>query len=191
MPVRPSDPVAAPEAGLHVYEIDAVHTGIAFEIGYFGIGSVKGTFGDCRGTVRFDPADLATLAVEARINAASINTGNAERDRKLRGANLLEVARHPHLLFTSSATRNVEGDAFELIGDLTVRGITKGVLLTGRHHRTAPEADGAVRAVFSAGVTLNRTDFEVRWSQVLEAGGALVGDIVHVKLRVEAVRRPG
>ncbi len=189
MPTRTREHLPATLNGVRTYDIDPARSQVGFRIGYFGIGSVAGAFDRCEGTVRFDPEDLAALSVEARIEAESIDTGNRERDRKLRSANLFDTQQHPHLLFHSTAARPPGDDTFELAGDLTVRGITRNVVLSARFDGFEGDPEGEEAAVFSAEVTLLRSDYEVRWGQVLEAAGALVGDRVDVELSVCAIPR--
>lgn len=186
MPPLACDDVPAPEAGPRVCAIDPVHSHAKFRIQYFGVGSVAGSFDHCEGTIRFDPADLSSMHVEARIDANSIDTGNRERDRQLRAPALFDVKTHPYLLFTATEVRAVNGDAFELSGELTVRGITKEVVLEGRYHGLERIGEAPPRHVFTAHATLLRSDYAVRWGSVLEAGGALIGDRVDVSLHIQA-----
>ena len=192
MPTQTNDDLPATRTGTQTYTIDPGHSKVSFRIAYFGIGHVSGAFHRCAGTVRMDAAgmdspDLSTLRVAAQIEADSIDTGNRERDRKLRGADLFDVKTFPHLVFESTGARRVDGNAFELAGDLTVRGITRNVVLGGHFDGSGRDDDGVAWADFSAAVTLLRSDYAVRWGDVLEAGGALIGDRVDVVLHVRAV----
>jgi polyisoprenoid-binding protein YceI len=154
------------------------------------ISTVKGRFADVQGTIRMDESDPSAVLVDATIGAASIDTRQEERDAHLRSTDFFDVARFPTIFFRS---RGVEGNPFEgdfrLIGDLTIRDITREVTLDVSAGGRATDPWGEERAGFSAHTTIDRTDFGLTWNQALEAGGVLVGNSVRISIEVELVRQ--
>jgi len=172
-----------------LWTIDAGHSAATFSIRHMVIANVKGEFNGPVGTATFDPKDLSTLRVEATIDARTINTRNADRDKDLRSDLFFDVAKYPRITFKSrSAT--VEGPGkVKVLGDLTIRGVTKPVTLAVEG--PTPEIKdiwGSRRIGATATTTIDRRDFGLVYNRVLEGGGAVVGDQVSISLDIELTR---
>jgi polyisoprenoid-binding protein YceI len=180
-----------PQVGTQtVWAIDTAHTLVEFAVKHMMFTTVKGRFTDVRGTIRC-PSEpgLNCTSVTVAIAAASIDTGELKRDAHLRSADFLDVEHFPTMTFTSTRVERTDADQVRVIGNLTIRGVTRQVTLetafTGRGKNLAgKEAIG-----FSARTRLNRKDFGLQWNMALESGGVLVGDVLDVQIEVEAVKQ--
>jgi len=169
------------------WNIDTVHSGINFTIRHMVVSKVRGRFTRFGGTLTLDEADLTRSKVEATIDAASIDTGTAQRDDHLRSPDFFDAERFPELRFRSTRIdRN--GERYRVTGDLTIRDVTREVVLDVEYGGRARDPWGNERAGFIASTSLNRKDFGLGWNQVLEAGGVLVGDRVDIELELQGVR---
>ena len=167
------------------FTLDTAHTTVSFRVKHLGISTVTGHFDKFSGTVEFDPQDLKSLKATATIEAASINTAVEKRDEHLRNPDFFDVAKFAQLTFASKEVKNVSGDKFQLVGDLTMHGVTKTITLDGEFGGTAKDPRGNVRVGFSASGTVNREDFGITAGQA----GALVGKEIKIVLEVEAVQK--
>ena len=176
--------------GVSTWELDPAHSHVEFAVRHLMISTVKGRFADVQGTIRMDEADPSAVLVDATIGAASIDTRQEERDAHLRSTDFFDVARFPTIFFRSRRVQGnpLEGD-FRLIGDLTIRDITREVTLDVAAGGHATDLSGEEHAGFSAHTTIDRTDFGLTWNQALEAGGVLVGNEVRISIAVELVRQ--
>lgn len=172
-------------AGPVSYRVDAERSAVSFSIRHF-VSDVPGRFGELTGTIVLDEDSPARSRVELTVLAASIDTGNEERDRDLRSANFFEVARFPTLTFTSTAVRPVDADTLEVTGDLTIRGVTQRITIPVDRLDTA-KTSGGERVGFEARFTINRKDYGIVWDRVMDSG-PILGDDVKIMINVEAVR---
>lgn len=173
------------------YQIDPQHTAAHFKVRHMMISNVKGEFSGITGLIEFDPANLAGSHAEATINAATVSTREPERDKHLKSADFLDVRRYPVITFRSTKIVSTGDDNYELTGDLTIRGVTREVIL--QVDSLTPEIqdpDGQFRRGASASTRMERKDFGLTWNAVLESGGFLVGDDVDITIDVEMVRKP-
>jgi polyisoprenoid-binding protein YceI len=177
--------VEVPAAG--TYEIDPAHSVVEFVVRHMGLSKVRGRFNEFSGTIRV-AEDPAQSSVEATVQAASIDTRNADRDAHLRSADFLDTDRYPTLEYRSTAVHQ-QGDRWLVEGDLTVRGVTRSVPLTVEFEGAANDPWGNSRIGFSAAAEVNREDFGLTWNQALETGGWLVGKQVKIELSAEAVKQ--
>lgn len=171
------------------WAVDPAHSALAFSAKHMMISKVRGTFGEFEGefTIAEDPAESRARAT---IKSATITTGNDQRDGHLRSPDFLESDRHPDITFASTKVELLEGDRAKLHGDLTIRGITRPVVLDIEYLGfTAKDLYGAARVGFSARTRFNRKDYDLTWNQTLETGGVLVGDEVTLELEVAATRQ--
>jgi len=179
----------APQPTTTTWNIDPVHTTAEFKIRHMMITNVKGHFKPVNGVITIDEGDISKSHVEASIDAASINTREADRDAHLRSAEFLDVEKFPTLTFSSTRVTRTGQEDLEVEGDLTIHGVTRPVtfLVEGP---TAPGKDpwGSVRIGLSATTKINRKDFGLTWNAALETGGILVGDEVTISLDVQAVK---
>jgi polyisoprenoid-binding protein YceI len=154
------------------------------------ISSVKGAFGDVQGTVWVDGSDSRTVLVDVTIQVASIDTRQEQRDAHLRSADFFDAARFPTITFRSRMLKgnDLDGD-FHLVGDLTIRDVSREVVLDVSAEGRLTDPWGAERAGFSARGKIDRRDFGLTWNQALETGGALVGNEVKITVEVELIRQ--
>jgi polyisoprenoid-binding protein YceI len=151
--------------------------------------TVKGIFTGVSGTLRLDEAQPARSSVMVEIDAASLDTGEARRDTHLRSADFFDVERYPVLTFTSTHVEPMGTDWFLVHGDLTIRGVTRAVVLDTHLKGRGRTLDSMEVAAFTAQTEIRRQDFGVQWNQSLESGGVLVGDSVTILLEVQALRQ--
>ena len=170
------------------YTLDPAHSEIGFRVKHLGLATVKGSFNNVEATITMDPADLASLEVEATIETASIHTRNTDRDNHLRSADFFDAENHPDIVFKSKEVRNVNGNEFELAGDLTIRGTTRPVVLQAEYMGAATDPWGNEKIAFEATGAINRKEYGLTWNQALETGGVLVGEQVNFALDVQAAK---
>lgn len=178
----------APAAARTTWKIDPAHSQIEFAVRHMMITTVKGRFSGVEGTVAIDEADPSNSTVEVRIDAATIDTRDAQRDTHLRSADFFDVAQFPHVTFTSKRIADRGGNAFKLVGDLTIHGVTREVILDVIEEGRGKDPWGGERAGFSASTKINRKDYGLHWNQTLETGGLLVGEEVKIFLELELVK---
>ena len=176
-----STPVAAPA----VWTIDPAHTGVGFTIRHF-VSRVRGKFNDVKGTITADPDAWQNGVIDVAIATSSISTGNDRRDAHLRSSDFFAADSFPTITFKSTRIERT-GDAAKIYGDLTIRGVTKPVVLDGQFTGLMKSAQGD-RVGFEASTTVNRLDYGVKWNRAAEGGGAMLGDEVKIEITVEAVR---
>jgi len=181
-------PAATPAAkpGAIQWRIDRSHSELTFRIRHI-ISRVAGTFGQWEGTITTDPADLSGGAVDVTIRTASITTNNERRDNHLRSPEFFAADSFPEITFRSRSVA-VRGDSIQVAGDLTMRGVTKPVVLRGQYLGITG-APGKRRVAFEASTKVNRLDYGVSWNRAAEGGGAVLGDEVDVQLVVGAVEQ--
>ncbi len=190
VPQQASQPSAALAADTTppVWQIDAGHSDVSFRIRHF-MSRVRGTFNQWEGTITGDSTDWRTAQVNVTIQTGSIDTGHERRDNDLRSDNFFDAANHPTITFKSTAVE-VDGTRLRITGDLTMRGVTRPVVLEGRFLGSAAAGQGRARVGFEASTRIDRTAYGVTWNRVVEGGGVMLGDEVEIELAVEAVRRP-
>jgi len=171
-----------------LWKIDAAHTEAAFAVKHLMISTARGRFGTVDGTVEFDPSDFAGASARITIDAASIDTREAQRDAHLRSADFFDVEKYPSLTFNSRRVEGIQGNKFKLVGDLTIKDITREVVLDVEAHGSSKDPWGNEHSGFSAHTAISRKDFGLLWNAVLETGGLAVGDGVQINLDVELVR---
>jgi len=168
------------------YTVDPNHTEVGFTVRHF-VSKVPGRFKQFSGEIQVDPKDPTTLAVDAKAMTASISTDNENRDKHLQSPDFFDAATYPELTFKSkSATKN--GDKVALVGDLTMRGVTKEVTFQVEPLGFQPDPKGNVHAGFDATARVNRKDFGINWNRVLDNGGTMLSDDVDIVLHIEAVK---
>jgi polyisoprenoid-binding protein YceI len=177
-----------PAADTVTFMIDKTHSELTFRIRHM-MSRVSGTFGDWKGTISGDPAAWSGGSTEIVIQTTSIDTRNEKRDNHLRSADFFDAATYPEITFKSTSVV-VAGNAVTLQGDLTMRGVTKAVTLTGEYLGSAGEGPGKQRVGFHVTGTINRMDYGVAYNRLLETGGVLLGDDVELDISIEAVRAP-
>lgn len=169
------------------WNIDGTHSGVHFTVRHMVFAKVRGSFRDWRGTLKLNPADLSSTSAEVEIQAASIDTGVADRDNHLRSGDFFDVERFPTLRFKSTRVESLGDERFKLVGELTIRDVTREVVLESEFGGKGKDPWGNERVAFTAKTSLNRGDFGLTWNQALEAGGVLVSDRVDIEIELQAV----
>lgn len=171
------------------WKIDTAHTQIQFSVRHMMISNVRGRFENVTGTVDFDDQNPARSKVEVQIEAASISTREPQRDAHLRSPDFLNAEAYPYLTFKSKRVKKLGDGRGEIIGDLTIRDVTREVALDVEYSGQAKNPWGNVSAGFSAQTTINRKDWGLNWNKTLETGGWLVGDDVTINIDLEIVKQ--
>ena len=173
------------------WQIDPDHSHVEFAVRHMMVSTVKGRFSTLSGVIKLDETDMTRSSVEVTIDAASIDTRDPQRDEHLRSPDFLDVGRYPHITFRSRQVEPLGERHLRVIGDLTIRDVTREVALDTTEEGRMRDPWGGERAGFSARTAINRKDFGLKWNVPLEGGGILVGDEVKISLEVEAVRQQG
>jgi len=172
------------------WQIDSSHSSIQFSVRHMMISRVKGTFEHFSGTVALDEATPNNTVVNVSIDAASINTRDAQRDGHLKSPDFLDAANFPALTFVSTKVEQTNAKNAKLHGNLTIRDITRPVVLDVEYVGQAKSPWGTVSAGFSASAKINRKDWNLTWNQALETGGVLVGEEISIDIDLELVKQP-
>jgi len=171
------------------WTIDPTHSIAEFAVKHLVVTTVKGRFRDLEATIEIDEAQPENSSVEAKIAVASVDTNVEDRDKHLRSDDFFNAEQFPYLTFRSTRIERLGEERFKLIGELTIRDVTKEVDLDGEYEGQIADPWGNQRAAFTATTQISRKEFGIRWNQALETGGAVVGDNVKITLHLEAVRQ--
>lgn len=181
---------AAPaQTSTTTWNIDPAHSVAEFKVKHMMISNVKGRFAKLSGALFLDESDLANSRVEVSVEAASIQTGDEQRDAHLKSADFFDVEKFPTLTFKSNGIRIVRDGELSVEGDLTIHGVTRKVSFAVEGP-TPPSKDpwGNTRVAISATTKINRKDFGLAWNAALETGGILVGEEVTITLETQFVK---
>lgn len=171
------------------WKLDPAHSGAEFKVKHMMISNVKGSFTGLTGTLTEDKNDPTRSTVEAAIDIATLNTGDAQRDAHLKGADFFNHEQHPQMAFKSTRVEKKADDEYTVTGDLTLHGATKPVTFKVEGPST-PTKDpwGNTRIGLSATAKINRKDFGLSWNAALETGGVLVGEDVQITIDAEFIQ---
>lgn len=164
------------------WAIDASHSEVGFQVRHLMVSKVRGSFATFSGAITV-AGDTASVTVE--VDPASINTRDENRDQHVRSGDFFDVENHPKWSFVSTSVK-ANGNDITVAGDLTMRGITKPVVLEGEFLGTNTDPWGNTKAAFEASTTVNRKDFGIEWNAPLDTGGVLVGEDVKISLEIQA-----
>ena len=170
------------------YTLDPAHSRIGFVARHAMVTKVRGAFNEFEGTVVIDGTDLSRSSATLTIEAASIDTRNAQRDGHLRSNDFLAMDEYPQITFVSTGARQVDESTFELTGDLTIKGVTNPITIPFSFEGAAKDPFGNLRVGFEGAVTINRKDYGITWNAALETGGVLVSDKVTLEFEISAVK---
>ncbi len=170
------------------FDLDPVNTFLAFSVPYLAISRVTGRFTRCAGILEIDWDDLVRSTAHLRIEAASIDTGHAERDAHLRSPDFLDVERFPELVFHSTEVRRHRGALFDVTGVLSLHGVARPVTLLAEYGGKASDHHGAERVGVVARGSIDRRSFGLAWDHPLRDGGVFVGFDVDLDLSIQGVR---
>ena len=175
-------------AGTTTWQIDPQHSSAQFGVTHLMISTVRGEFHGVKGTVVLDDQDITRSTVNVTIDATSVDTREPDRDKHLKSPDFFDVAKYPSITFKSTKVEQVSPGELKVTGDLTIRGVTKQVVLNVDGPK-APIKDpwGLQRSAVSATTKINRQDFGVSWNKTLDSGGVVVSDEVRITLDVEMV----
>jgi polyisoprenoid-binding protein YceI len=180
-----NSPTVAP--GASTWQIDKSHSELTFRIRHL-VSRVRGQFDDWSGSLVADPGNLAGSSVQVAIRTASINTNHERRDNHLRSGDFFDAPNHPEISFRSNRVE-MNGENLRIHGNLTMRGVTRPVVLEGRYLGITRDGQGRQRMGFEAETRVNRQDFGVSWNNVAEGGGVVLGDEVTISIVVAAVQQ--
>ncbi len=170
------------------YQLDPAHSQLAFVARYAMVTKVRGLFTDFEGRVHIDALDPSRSTAELRINAASIDTGQEQRDAHLRNADFFDVENHPEIVFTSRSVAPLDDDRYRVTGDLVIKGVSRPVSVDLEYTGSAKDPFGNLRAGFEGSAEINRKDWGLNWNAALETGGFLVGDKIKLELDISAIK---
>jgi len=166
------------------WEVDQTHSSVQFVVSHFTVSKVRGEFTDFDGNLTFDGTNLKDGSVSINVKATSVSTGNTNRDDHLRSDDFFNVEKFPEIKFKSKQVIPGEGNKFKLVGDLTIRDVSKEVTFDCEFNGIV-SAQGGKKSGFSAETTINRQDFKVAFAKTLEGGGLIVGNDVKLSLELE------
>ena len=171
------------------WNIDPAHSNAEFKVRHMMISNVKGEFKGVTGTLKLNSADLTESGVEVSLDAATVNTGDAQRDAHLKSTDFFDVEKFPTLTFKSNRVSKNKDGVLSVAGDLTIHGVTRNVVFEVEGP-SAPMKDpwGNTRIGLSATTRVNRKDFGLNWNAALETGGILVGDDVTITLDIQFIK---
>ncbi len=165
--------------------IDPMHSEIRFKIKHLMISNVTGSFNSFEGSAETEENDFMTAKISFSAEINSIDTGNEQRDAHLKAGDFFDTEQFSKLTFTSTKTEKGSDDEFSLYGDLTVKGITKNIMLTAETGGIAKDSYGNTKAGFTVSGKINRKDFGLTWSALTETGGLMLGDDVKIDCEVQ------
>ena len=178
----------------NAWEIDVGHSAIRFSVRHMMVTKVRGTFASWSGTITLDEQDVTRSSVAVRIEAASIeprwavlDAEVAIRDERIKSAEFLDVARYPEITFRSKGIEKT-GTRYRVVGDLSLHGVQREVALEAEFAGIVKDRSGSERASFTARTAFDRRDYGLVWDPALETGGIVVGEMVGVAIKVEAMR---
>jgi polyisoprenoid-binding protein YceI len=169
------------------WDFDYAHSSIDFTVRHLLVSKVRGRFTKWSGTLEIDEENLASSHCQVEVDVTSVDTHEAQRDAHLRSGDFFEVERHPKMIFKSKSVAETPGNHLAITGDLTLRGVTKEVVLdVERQGVIVKDPWGKRRAGFTATATLNRKDFGVSYNMVLDQGGLALSEEVQITIEIEA-----
>ena len=182
---------AASSVQAQTWTIDASHSAAQFAVRHMMVTTVRGDMGKITGAVSFDPAKPAAGSIEATVDVTAINTREAGRDKHLKSADFFDVEKFPTITFKSKKIDPAADGGFKVTGDLTMKGVTKEVVLDVEPLRPViKDQRGASRTGTTATTKLNRQDYGVNWSRALDGGGVVVSDDVSVTIDIQLISPP-
>ena len=167
------------------WTVDATHTNVGFSVKHMMVSKVRGSFSGFEGSIEGNPEDLAGAKVEFKIDVATISTNNEDRDNHLRSADFFNTEVHPNISFVSTEIVK-DDDEYNIIGDMTIKGITKQVTFKAEYEGKGVNPWGVEVVAFEAKSKISRKEFDLTWNQALEAGGVLVGDDITITIDLQA-----
>jgi polyisoprenoid-binding protein YceI len=181
--------IAAPAKTGTLWKFDEAHTTVGFAVKHMMVTTVRGQFTKVNGSAIGETHEPLGAEIDVEIDAASINTNNEMRDNHLRSADFLDAENYPTISYKSTRIEERGNDRYTIYGDLTIRGVTREVVLEGEVNGFGKTPFGTEVAGVSVKGKINRKDFGLNWNVALETGGWLVGDTINIDIEVEAVKQ--
>ena len=168
------------------WQIDSAHSEIQFKVRHMMVSWAKGSFEKFGGTIELDEQNPENSVVDIQIETASINTRQADRDAHLRSPDFFDAPTYPVITFKSTQVKQTGPNTAKMTGDLTIRGVTKPVTLDVNYEGQHKSPFGPFLAAgFNAETTISRKEFGLNWNAMVEGGGVLVSDEVHISIELE------
>jgi polyisoprenoid-binding protein YceI len=171
------------------YDLDPVHSRVGFAAKHAMVTTVRGAFTVYTAEIHLDEDDVTNSTARIEIDAASIDTGNTQRDDHVRSGDFFEVDKHPTITFVSTSAERTNDDEFVLHGDLTIRGVTKPVSVNFEQTGAAVDPWGNFRVGFEGSTSINRSDWGVSFNAPLGTGGLVISEKIKLEFDIAAVRR--
>lgn len=171
------------------WDIDVAHSSLGFTVRHLLISKVHGRFDRWSASLTFDESRPERSQVSVRVEAASIDTHEPDRDTHLRSPDFFDTEKYPNITFRSTSVERTEAEHYQVAGDLAISGVSRRVVLEVEALGRANDPWGGERMGFTGKTTIDRRDFGLVWNQTLEAGGVVVGEHVEISIEIEAVRR--
>ncbi len=170
--------------------IDTTHSEIGFKVKHLMIANVRGTFKEYEASIYTNGDDFMSAVIDFWANPVSIETGDAKRDAHLTGVDFFDTENHKEIKFTANTLMNVDNDgSFEMYGDLTIKGLTKRIILKVEFGGTMKDPLGNTKAAFSITGKINRKNWGLNWNASLETGGILLSDEVWLTCDVQLIKQ--
>jgi polyisoprenoid-binding protein YceI len=173
------------------WKIDPVHSEIKFKVRHLVVSNVTGHFDRFEATVEAENEDFSDAIIKFEADVDSVNTKNEQRDGHLKSADFFDSANHPKIAFTSNSIAKKSAGEYEIVGDLTIRGVTREVRLTATYNGTVKGFGGTEVVGFEVTGKINRFDFGLQWNALTEAGGVVVSEEVKLEIEAEFNRAEG
>ena len=170
------------------YVLDNTHTEIGFVARHAMVTKVRGAFGDFSGTATTG-ANLENASINVDIDVNSVDTRNADRDNHLRSGDFFDVENYPKITFASTSVKAADAQTLQVTGDLTIKDVTKSVVIDFEFDGEAVDPFGNTRVGFEGSVVVNRKDFGLEWNAALETGGVLVSEKVTLNFEISAIKQ--
>lgn len=172
------------------WQLDKAHSSVNFSVRHMMISTVRGRFEDFDGTFDLNEADPNQSKIEVTIQAASVNTKEAQRDGHLKSADFFETEKYPTITFKSKRVEKLDDEHARLVGNLTIKDVTKEVTLNVEYAGQGKSPWGTIVAGFTAQTKISRKEWGLTWNVALETGGMLVGDDIAINIELELIKQP-
>ena len=167
------------------WNVDPAHSSAKFTVTHLVISEVEGNFKTFKGTMTNTKPDFTGANIDFSIDVASVNTDNEMRDKHLKSDDFFNTEKYPNMVFKSTSMKKLAGNKYALMGNLTIRDVTKPVKFDVTYGGTAKDGYGNTKVGFKANTVINRFDYGLKWNTATEAGGATVGKDITVDLKLE------
>ncbi len=172
-----------------IWTIDPTHSEIGFKVKHMMFTNVSGKFSQFEASIESDEDNFETASIQFKVNVASIDTANGDRDNHLRGTDFFDVEKFPVLSFASESVKKISTDSYQVTGDFTIKDVTKKITLNAEYSGLMKDPWGNTRAGFSLSGAINRKEFGLTWNAALETGGVLVGEEVKLLCEIQLIKQ--